>query len=263
MIYVLYHGPACQDGFASAFITWKKFGEKATYIPVQYGEPVPEIPDRAEVYILDFSYKREVMEGLRDRSKSLLCLDHHKTAQKELENLSYAQFDMEESGATLTWKYFFPNESVPKLFLYVRDRDLWKWELPKSREVSAALFIEEKSFINWEKILSGDINDLIQRGEVVLTTQNQQVKALVENSYIYFIGGYGVPVVNSPMLQSEVGHALCEKFPQYPFSGTYFWTDEKTRIWSLRSTGFDVSAVAKSLGGGGHVQAAGFTETIK
>jgi nanoRNase/pAp phosphatase (c-di-AMP/oligoRNAs hydrolase) len=33
------------------------------------------------------------------------------------------------------------------------------------------------------------------------------------------------------------------------------------RKWSLRSRpGFDVAAVAKSLGGGGHAQAAGFVE---
>jgi len=38
-IVVLYHAN-CLDGFGAAYAAWKKFGDTADYIPVQYGEEV-------------------------------------------------------------------------------------------------------------------------------------------------------------------------------------------------------------------------------
>ena len=73
------------------------------------------------------------------------------------------------------------------------------------------------------------------------------------------LGGYRVPVVNATGNTSELGHRLCEVFPEAAFSASYRDTAEDRREWSLRSMGdFDVSAIAKRYGGGGHRNAAGF-----
>lgn len=40
MNYVLYHAN-CQDGLGAKYAAWKKFGENAKYLPVQYGEDIP------------------------------------------------------------------------------------------------------------------------------------------------------------------------------------------------------------------------------
>jgi len=74
------------------------------------------------------------------------------------------------------------------------------------------------------------------------------------------IAGYQVPVVNLSDNISEVGNALCKRFPEYPFSVSYCDRSDGQRSWSLRSIGdFDVSDIAKKFGGGGHRNAAGFT----
>ena len=60
-----------------------------------------------------------------------------------------------------------------------------------------------------------------------------------------------VPVVNATQSVSDVGHQLCELYPQAPFSASYRDVGE-ARQWSLRSVGaYDVSAIAKQYGGGG------------
>ncbi|KKK83930.1 hypothetical protein LCGC14_2788440, partial [marine sediment metagenome] len=47
-----------------------------------------------------------------------------------------------------------------------------------------------------------------------------------------------------------------------PFAGCY-WDTPEGRVFSLRSAGdFDVSAIAKQYGGGGHKSAAGFRKEI-
>ena len=74
-----------------------------------------------------------------------------------------------------------------------------------------------------------------------------------------------VIVVNAPgQLTSELADYLIE-MEHYQGDQAYFIAAYKDmadrRLWSLRSLGdFDVGAVAKARGGGGHKNAAGFTD---
>ena len=75
------------------------------------------------------------------------------------------------------------------------------------------------------------------------------------------VGGHKVPVANGTVFFSEVGEELCKAYPEAPFAAYYMDRADGKRQWGLRSrTGFDVSAIAKQYGGGGHQAAAGFTE---
>ena len=40
-VYILYHAN-CQDGLGAKYAAWKKYGDEATYIPVQYGQEIPD-----------------------------------------------------------------------------------------------------------------------------------------------------------------------------------------------------------------------------
>jgi len=79
------------------------------------------------------------MIELNEVANNLLVIDHHKTAMKELEGLDYVVFDLDSSGVTLTWQVFNPGVNIPSILLYIEDRDLWKWELPDSKEISEGL----------------------------------------------------------------------------------------------------------------------------
>ncbi len=262
---VLYHGPACPDGWCAAWCAWKCFGDKADYIPVQYGQEPPDVTGR-NLFILDFSYRYAIMEELIRRAAALTCLDHHATAREELRPLLSSRslsgydirFDMMKSGARLAWEYFFPKEEPPSLVRFVEDRDLWLFRLHGSREVNAALSSYPKTFEAWDALHRGwYFPALLEQGTGILRYQNQLVEAICKNAREITIGDHRVLAANTCVLQSEVGEKLAEG---RPFGVAWFRRLDGKVQFSLRSRqgGIDVSEVARKFGGGGHKPAAGF-----
>ena len=56
---VIYHGN-CADGFSAAWCFWRKYGEGADYVAGVYQQSPPDVAGR-DVYLVDFSYKRDVL----------------------------------------------------------------------------------------------------------------------------------------------------------------------------------------------------------
>ena len=81
---VIYHAN-CWDGFCAAWVARKALGEIEPF-PAYYGAKPPNVAGR-EVYILDFSYKRPVMREILASARSVVVLDHHKTAEVELDGI--------------------------------------------------------------------------------------------------------------------------------------------------------------------------------
>ena len=273
--YVLYHAH-CSDGFGAAWAAWKRLGGTATYVPVRHGVPPPPLPDCARLFLVDFAYPAAQLAQLRQSVAHITILDHHKSARAALADIReqpprfapdqappglFALFDMEESGATLTWQYFHPETDCPELLRYIKDRDLWQHVLPGSRAINAAIRSYPHDFTVWaEKLAAAEaLTQLRADGEAILRKQAHDIEELLAAVMWMELGGERVPVVNSTGNTSELGHRLCEIFPEAAFSASYRDTAEDRREWSLRSVGdFDVSAIAKRYGGGGHRNAAGF-----
>lgn len=258
---VLYHNDA--DGFGAAYACWKAFDsdEKIFFRPVQYGQPVPDLPETIEeLFVVDFSYDRATCEALAEKYK-ITVIDHHKTAWKELEGLPYVTFSLQKSGAVLAWEHFFNGDyfvEVPKILQYVQDRDLWKFELPFSEEVNLYIATLDQAFDAWDEF---DLSKALISGDAIKAFRDSQVDRACRNVRWEEIGGYKVPVLNLSDNISEVGNQLCQKFPEAAFSASYCDRADGKRSFSLRSIGeFDVSAIAKQFGGGGHRNAAGFTK---
>lgn len=263
--YVLFHGN-CFDGFGAAWAAWLWLGDSAQYIPVSYGHEPPALPPDAIVTLVDFSYQRATLEALRSRVERLTVLDHHKTAQADLAGLDYCTFDMDKSGAMLAWEHFHPGVEPPRLIQYLQDRDLWRWSLPYSREISTVTAAEPFTFAAYGTLanrLEQAFESVVVEGRAIQRARDRMVETMVAQATWREIGGHRVPVANATILFSEVGEALCIKFPDAPFAAYYLDRADGQRQWGLRSrNGFDVSAVAKGLGGGGHAAAAGFVEPV-
>lgn len=257
----IYH-KSCADGFGAALAVKCYFdlkGGECEYLAAQYGDAPPDVAG-LDVIIVDFSYPRDVLVAMNDKAKSMIVLDHHKTAKQNLEGLDFCIFDMERSGAMMAWEYFHGGDSVPMLIRYVQDRDLWKWELDDSKSVSCGLELLAFNFDAWKPYLNDENLDQIKsQGNTVLQYQERLVSMAVNQRRIRMISlfDYNVPIVNATNLISEVGNSLAESFP---FGVTYF-DAPKERVYSLRSIkgGVDVSVIAASFGGGGHATAAGFS----
>lgn len=257
----IYHGN-CADGFGAAWVVHKLLGyEGCDFHAGVYQSPPPDVTGKV-VYMVDFSYKRGVLLEMAAQAKHIIILDHHKSAALDLIDLPYnvtTVFDMERSGAMITWDYFYPDVEVPQLLRHIQDRDLWQFKFPATREIQAALFSYPYDFSVWNDLMKPDaIPRLITDGVAIERKHFKDIKELLPIvTRMMRIGGVTVPVANLPYIHSsDAGHILSEN---ESFAACY-WDTPDGRVFSLRSSemGMDVSEIAKKYGGGGHAHAAGF-----
>lgn len=252
---VIYHA-GCIDGFTAAYAAWVRYGDGAEFLPAAYGDAPPDVAGR-DVLVVDFSYRRPVMLEMASKASSLLVLDHHKTAEAELAGLHFAIFDMERSGAGLTWDTL-NGTGRPWLVDYVEDRDLWRFRLPDSKAVNAWIGAQRKeSFQEWAKFCALDLESVVAAGGAVLSFIDRYVHEVGENAIRVVFAGHSVPLVNAPhvCISELVGHLAASE----PFAMGWHQRSDGRFAYSLRSRGdIDVSEIAKKYGGGGHKGAAGF-----
>lgn len=267
---VIYHGGGCFDGFCAAWL-FHRATPDAEFIAAKYGEPPPHHSALSgkQIHIVDFSYKRDVLADMAQVCNRVVVLDHHKTAEAELKDLVLpglsVTFDMNKSGGRLVWDYLcdgwlFSFCPRPWLVDYTEDRDLWRWALPHSREINAALRTYPLKFEEWDRLSLLDPTDLIAEGKAILRCERQVIDTHVRNAREIELAGHKIKAVNATTLFSEIAGELAESGP---FGACYFDRGDGKRQWSLRSRGdgLDVSEIAKQFGGGGHRNAAGF-ETV-
>lgn len=267
----IYHAN-CADGFGAALAVWLRFADsRPEFVPAAYGETPPNCTGH-DVLLVDFSYKLPVLEQIIAQAKSVTILDHHKTAEADIQPLLdagrvHGEFDMARSGAAMAWDWCFPDEDRPRLIEYIQDRDLWQFNLEGTREISAALFSYDQDFEVWKNILAAledeeGMEFMVRIGQILRRKHNKDLDDILKaTKRRMLICGYSVPVANLPYIfASDAGNLMAEG---ELFSASYF-DGPDGRKFSLRSkdTGMDVSEIAKRFGGGGHARAAGFVMPI-
>lgn len=263
----IYHGN-CADGFGAACVVRKVLGEEnVIFHPGVYQDP-PPLADvyKRDVILVDFSYKRDVLLKIAERAASVLILDHHESAMEDLAGIEAeaknirATFDMEHSGAMLAWLHYYPGMNPPELLKHIEDRDLWRFNLPGTREIQAALFSYPYDFKVWENLLFGGIttDQLQQDGIAIERKHHKDIAEFIQVAMTRgTIAGYDVPILNAPYhWSSDAGHEMAKA---EPFAACW-WDTPEGRVFSLRSSpdGLNVKDIAVLFGGGGHAHAAGF-----
>lgn len=302
---VIYHHP-CLDGIAAAWVVWKFFAGAVELYPSAYGkEPPLELIRDRQVYIVDFSYKAPVMKRIIDLAKRTIVLDHHKTAKNDLAEISggvpvvienfkerdeywaqhrtengteifYIKFDMNESGASLAWKYFFPNEPLPRALEVIKQGDIYQFTEDKD------YIITLKGWMMRYPLTVESIDEIVNKLKLginiydeavaIKRAYDRQVEEIVDTAFPIQIDEFEVPCANCPgfMASAVAGklsaRAAIEGTSDYAgikpaFGISYFQVNANQFQFSLRSSDKqeDVSEIAKRFGGGGHRNAAGFT----
>jgi len=261
---IVIHHANCWDGIGAAWAAKLALGH-VVLIPAQYGGTPPDVTGQ-DVYIVDFSYPPEVINEMAKTANKIVMLDHHRSALnmyngnvKTPPNVEIV-LDMDRSGCRMAWEYFHKQE-IPRILAYIEDRDLWRWNLPSTKFVTAWLTSQPVSVDTLDVAASLDMADLIVEGMAINRYIESQVDHAIQawknHQTMVVLDDKTCPALCSASLQSEIGHALCEYFE---FSAVFYVVDHDTVQFSLRSTqnGPDVSEIAGVYGGGGHRNAAGF-----
>ncbi|MDQ5882698.1 MAG: hypothetical protein QG648_50 [Patescibacteria group bacterium] len=259
-ILVFYHIKD-NDGVGSAWVAWKKFKKQAQYFGIDYHYDLDFDYHNKTIYFLDVHPNLEKINHLKQNNNRLILIDHHATSEKQLHLYDDYKFDLSHSAAVLSFQYFFPQEKTPRLLKYIEDIDLWKFQVPFSREINNALEFLGNDFTKWNKIARELENTHLRQkylkiGKIITQYQDRLIEKLVSKAKLVKMEGRIVLAVNSPILISEVGNALALKKP--PFA--IVWSEINNKRWfSLRSDcSCDVSEIAEKYGGGGQRGAAAF-----
>ena len=157
------------------------------YHPGAYDQepPLDQLAGK-HVYLVDFSYSRDQLMKIVAVARTVTILDHHKTAQddlqpfiardevmawdlatfereaeswqrmRHLDNRSpfiRAKFDMTKSGAVLAWEHF-SSTPAPLFYRYLQDRDLWTKTFYNCDAVSWGLRSFEPTLDTWMKFFA-------------------------------------------------------------------------------------------------------------
>lgn len=257
----IYHG-CCPDGFGSAWVIYNKFGNTFEYYAASHKDTkFPNILGR-DVFFTDFSYSADVIDKMRKDANSITVIDHHINTLEKLKNINVKKYiDLTHSGCVLTWMYFNKMTPVPTFLKYIEDRDLWKWELPKSKEVTTAILSYEYDFRTWTIISFTPIQDLIVDGIALYRKHLKDVNELILTAKKRInIFEYNVPIVNAPYCYASDICDIMNKDEAFALS--YYFKNTDSIYVSIRSdvdgSNIDVNEIAKKFGGGGHRNAAGF-----
>ena len=303
-ILIYYHAP-CRDGFASAWVANKFFNETYDKLDISlkfYGVDPSRIKetfldnietflktsfnDEIDVYCLDVALGANEYQILSNntRIKNFVIIDHHLSGYQSMltvyteDNLPHEYiYDVKESGCSLTWKHFYPDLTIPRTLEYIKDRDIWAWAMPKSKEISEGMFamMPNNRFNLWDDWMANEDQNLAKTeefGSILLDQTNRYLPKKQKDGKIVEYQGYKVFVINSTNLNSELGNYvsnLKNDNGSYYCDFAFIWRysyEASVYYVSLRSSDqrdIDVSLIAKKLTpeGGGHKCASGCTLT--
>jgi oligoribonuclease NrnB/cAMP/cGMP phosphodiesterase (DHH superfamily) len=261
---------SCHDGIASAWVV-RRYYPDAIAVPCTYDRRqafCATLPDDIDkLYAVDFSFTPDQLDLLASKVNVLLVIDHHKSAFKEIGDRADCFFDLEESGATACWNYFFVGQEKPPILKFIKDRDLFEFKYPETKWIHEALRALGLNFALLDRLAEMTEQELFwflqPVGKRAVEENARIVRQYVENEVQWVkIDRFSIPAVRTgkgrDYLASDICRALYKKYTGSPFVACY----NAEGKWELRSdkngSNWDVSEIALRFGGGGHRNAAGF-----
>lgn len=260
-VVIIYHDH-CPDGMGAAWCSWKKFGNKASYIPSSDRNVPPEGLLDKEIYILDYCYPKEVLAKLLSKNKKVIVLDHHISSRDDALSLDGSVFDNNRSGASITWDYFFETKPRPRLIDYLEDGDLFHFSLPHQDKLTHRIIATPFTIESYNELVEkfeNDFENVLIEGKAIELYVNSLFESIGEDYEMVLFEGVVIPAINIALpltTKSQLLNKIYTKVPPMAMSYRYdkgFW---KVSLRSDRS--IDCSKLAEKYGGGGHAGSAGF-----
>jgi uncharacterized protein len=285
-------GVDCPDGICAAWIvsravshinpldSWEVVGDSyqdaAAYTGMESLPFTLGFEDR--LWLVDFSYPAHILQQLSAQNR-VTILDHHITRMDDISQVSdriLGGYYPNECGATAAWKLCFPFHQMPWFLESVRDRDIgangyYDGNAPESRAISTAISARRKgkvgveAFPVLEQLLSANYYEVVDEGNELLKADDDRCAEIIQEwrqtPAFLEIDETSVPLLTmrkeDVRLLSWTGTLLARSYAPETFVAIEVVDSKDVSLRSI-STGMDVGAIAKSLGGGGHRNAAGF-----
>jgi len=268
----------------------RKFLPQAELIGWEYGDPVPSVPEEAQLYILDLS-----VEGLMQHP-NLIWIDHHKSAIDKYPSTIKGYRIDGVAACRLAWQWFAKKKNAypwtaiidwPEKQHFVRreveepiavrlagEYDIWDRRNPDAELFQHGLRSQDLEPL-WEILLSGpfseDADGKVGLDEITVDALLEAGRAL---QYAKTKENESIIKAQSFRMQWEGLRFLCcnhARFNSFLFTAGltpdddaclgFCWDGRKWKVSLYHATGkehIDLSVIAVKHGGGGHRGACGF-----
>jgi oligoribonuclease NrnB/cAMP/cGMP phosphodiesterase (DHH superfamily) len=267
------------DGRGSAALVkhhYAKRNASVDLIPMNHGYEIPwDRLDQVDfLYMVDFvAGTVEDMERLSSMCR-MIWIDHHKTAidiqERNPSIKDIAGIRMNGiSAIELTWGWLQHMREAPLGIHLLGRYDIWDLKDQRTKIFQAAcnsvkndLHTDWLTF--WCPLIEEDerwMETMMERGQIVLETNSIMYKNLCNTcSFPVTFEGLDFLVMNCPIYSSMIFEDEWDSIT-YDAMMVFAWAP-KIRKWRVSmytdKEGIDVSTIAKKMGGGGHIGAAGF-----
>jgi len=259
------------DGKLSAAIVYK-YDQNCNLISCNHtSKPRIDLIQKDErIYIVDFSFKPEVMEEVLKVTEDVIWIDHHKTAldykySREIKGLRIIEPNC-LAGCELTWIYLYPNVPRPPAVLYVGDVDKWAWQYKEITDYfieGLKVHITTAGSETWEILLKDNqdsiklTDEILMKGRLFIDYRNHLCENYyVRHGYETMFEGYKCCACGFTAYGSKL---FGDRADKYDMMIGHEWIGDKWVVSLFSTKNIDVSVIAKKYGGGGHLSAAGFS----
>lgn len=295
--HIVYHMDA--DGHAGGAVIQRRLlkdgvsREDMVFHPIDYGMPIPEIGEKDNAYLVDFSFQpaSKMKEFASKLGNRLIWIDHHQTSvDMEKEEPSLADvigarwvtfLDNPISGCEVAWRYFF-RAPIPKVLELIGAWDTWRYTKSdqKTQERVQAFQYRLKTIPTdpgipdaeawWSQAFSyvqWDIECMVAEGKALMEYQGIEWEKVMEaQSFEAIFQGMRALIVNqggnSTMFNGYYDpekHDIMVTFQMMSdgYLTVSMYTD-KTDILNLGKVAKVLGEAGDKPSGGGHPGAAGF-----
>lgn len=266
-VVLMVHG-GCPDGLASAWLLLRKYPTAYVHFANERNfskdTRMPRITNK-HVIMADWCYDVETLRHISTLASKLIILDHHDTARDWCENaraFADVTFDMTKCGAELCADYV---QHKPWWLQHIRDRDLWLWEHPRSKEFGAALFEFGLKLTTLDMFTSMQPADVYEIGAAAIAHEQWALERIGRSAQLCTIGTHRARFVVAGTFGSELGNYILENFDEPIACIARYDLRTRKHFVSLRSRKPDhtdhvnVARICERFGGGGHPCAAGWS----
>ncbi len=278
------------DGYSSGAIVKRKFPD-CELIGWDYGNPIPEIEEGADVIMIDISFPIEEIERLKKIVNKLTIIDHHLSFFKDFKNAylpnedgnaaeSYTNIDilvdnkihyvyqLGIAACEIGWKYFFPEEKLPASILLLGEYDTWrKQDIERWNNYIMPFQYGIKTICSSAETFPANLLEdptyvccanIIQTGAIILDYQKKQDAIACRCAFEVEYEGLRAICLNIGGASSNVFNTVYDEAKHdimipFTFTGRHW----KASIYTTKPD-IDCSVLCKKRGGGGHKMAAGF-----
>ena len=270
---ICFYHAGCPDGFGAAWAVRRAWGEAARYEPRGHDDELrARGAPRRHRRVRRHGARQRAAPRAGPRRRALVVLDHHVSSRDRFEADAALGDELRREGHVRALRpralggraRLAPlppgREPLPTILAYVEDQDLWRFELPRSREVNAAVTSYPRALRRVGPAGRARRSErLADEGAPILRAQRAEVERALAGAQPVWIGGLRVEAVNAPFHRAQIGHELASaRRPRRARRArSTASSGGASTCRSTRSATFDVSGVAARYGGGGHRQRGG------